>query len=280
MVSAVTSRISGGLRGPWRPPGAPWCTTILGRVPNSSRLVSRSRIRAGQARPHQRDGVLLPHQPAGSRARRARACRCSSIRVGSGSELACSIMPTAAAWSLEAMMASRTRGLPSSAMRAGFAPRRAARAGPRPCRGRSGSATGCRAGYRPAPARALLSSAVSSSNSEVRAGGVSEASRVTASRSCRPSRRCRLALVKSCGLGAAVHLVLDHLGQAVAGDGRPLQRRLEGACLARDVERGRRQAGDGAMQGAVGQPLHDAGLALAHQHDADDLVEPRQVGRP
>ena len=34
-------------------------------------------------------------------------------------ELACSIMPTAAAWSLEAMIASRTLGLPSSAMRAG-----------------------------------------------------------------------------------------------------------------------------------------------------------------
>src|SRR5262249_47382086 len=102
-----------------RPPWALGCsTTILGRVPNSSRFISKRSISARTA-VTAKDAGCLSHSKSGltrpSRTRR----RCSIMRLGSGSELACNIMPTAAAWSLDRRIASRTRGLPSSPMRAG-----------------------------------------------------------------------------------------------------------------------------------------------------------------
>src|SRR5262249_2738460 len=101
-----------------RPPWAPGCcTTIFGRVPNSSRFIIK-RSTSARTAVTAKDAGCLSHSNSGltrpSRTRR----RCSIMRLGSGSELACSIMPTAAAWSLDRRIASRTRGLPSSLMRA------------------------------------------------------------------------------------------------------------------------------------------------------------------
>src|SRR5262245_48108354 len=75
-------------------------------------------------------------------------------------------------------------------------------------------------------------------------------------------------------------LVLGDLGQAVARDRRPLERRLQRTRLAGDVERSWRQPRYAEIERAVTQPLGDAGLALARQHDRHHLVEPRQVSGP
>ena len=91
----------------------------------------------------------------------------------------CSIMATAAAWSRLAMMASRTRGLASSAMRAGDCATAEQHAlGGRLVQAGQVARQARRAAARPDCARASTSAPPSSSNSVSRAAGCSAASRV------------------------------------------------------------------------------------------------------